>query len=99
MQKTTRRQVSAAHDMDLLASQAAQWAYREQRPVTAAEIAAHFKLPVHTARRLIHAIMRRTDGTRCALEMHTTLNPDTRQKRPLKYFTVHSLPDDENLPG
>ncbi|HAT1685252.1 TPA: Rrf2 family transcriptional regulator [Klebsiella oxytoca] len=99
MQKTTRRQVSAAHDMDLLASRAAQWAYREQRPVTAAEIAAHFNLPVHTARRVIHAILHRVDGTRCTLEMHTTLNPDTGQKRPLKYFTVHYLPGEENRHG
>ncbi|HGB3471554.1 TPA: hypothetical protein ACIVB1_001843 [Salmonella enterica subsp. diarizonae serovar 61:l,v:z35] len=57
----------------------------------AAEIAANFKLSVHTARNLNHAIIRRTDGTRCALELHTG------QKRPLKYFTVHCLPDDEHI--
>ncbi|EBR8157644.1 hypothetical protein DOA20_21015 [Salmonella enterica subsp. enterica serovar Newport] len=104
MKKITRWQFTARakepYERTSLAPQIALWVYRQNRPVTTAEIAAHFNLSVHAARRLIHAIMRRADGTRCSrsLEMYSTLNAETGQKRPVKYFTVHDLLGEENMP-
>ncbi|EIY0669799.1 hypothetical protein MMC72_004022 [Salmonella enterica] len=81
-----------------LEDQIALWVFREKRPVTAAEIAGHFDLKIHTARLIIHTIMRRADGTCCRLEGHYAWNPDRRQMRPEKAFSVLSLPGCDDDP-
>ncbi|EAN7515611.1 hypothetical protein EKX87_09805 [Salmonella enterica] len=69
------------------------WVFRKKQPVTAAEIARYFDLHIHTARLLVHAIMRRADGTLCRLEGRYVRNPVSKRKRQVKYFSVLSLPD------
>ncbi|ECJ2934687.1 hypothetical protein FN906_25180 [Salmonella enterica subsp. enterica] len=61
--------------------------------MTAAEIAGYFDLHIHTARLLVHDIMRRTDGTLCRLEGRYVRNPVSKRMRQVKYFSVLSLPD------
>ncbi|EBW7151988.1 hypothetical protein [Citrobacter braakii] len=76
-----------------LEDQIAVWVCRKKRPVTADEIARYFDLHIHTARLLVHAIMRRTDGTLCRLEGRYVRNPVSKRTRQVKYFSVLSLPD------
>ncbi|ELD4018940.1 hypothetical protein QI600_004865 [Salmonella enterica] len=61
--------------------------------MTADEIARYFDLHIHTTRLLVHAIMRRTDGTLCRLEGRYVRNPVNKRKRQVKYFSVLFLPD------
>ncbi|EBS0892504.1 hypothetical protein D6J78_12600 [Salmonella enterica subsp. enterica serovar Abaetetuba] len=68
------------------------WVCRKKRPVTAVEIAGYFNLHIHTTRLLVHAIMRRTDGTLCMLEGRYVRDPVSKRKRQVKYFSVLSLP-------
>ncbi|ENL9264122.1 hypothetical protein AB6K26_004560 [Salmonella enterica] len=76
-----------------LEDQIAVWVYRKKRPVTAVEIAGYFDLHIHTIRLLVHAIMRRADGTLCMLEGRYVRDPVNQRKRQVKYFSVLSLPD------
>ncbi|ECO1514577.1 hypothetical protein AC319_25170 [Salmonella enterica subsp. arizonae] len=69
------------------------WVFRKKRPVTAAEIAGYFDLHIHTARLLVHAIMRRADGTLCRLEGRYVRNPVSKRTQQVKYFSMLSLPD------
>ncbi|EAU9426544.1 hypothetical protein [Salmonella enterica] len=64
----------------------ARWVYEQARGVTAKEVAKRFRLHEHTARLIIHSIMRRTDGIRCELT--------AKGRRPVKYFSVIHLPDE-----
>ncbi|EEO7838113.1 hypothetical protein G6C41_004988 [Salmonella enterica] len=43
--------------------------------MTAVDIAGYFNLHIHTTRLLVHAIMRRTDGTLCMLEGRYVRDP------------------------
>ncbi|EHI3196139.1 TPA: hypothetical protein H2R31_004649 [Salmonella enterica] len=47
--------------------------------MTAAEIARYFDLHIHTARLLVHAIMRRADGTLYRLEGRYVRNPVSKR--------------------
>ncbi|EJI6540818.1 hypothetical protein NFS12_004527 [Salmonella enterica] len=76
-----------------LEDQIALWVYRKKRPVTAVDIAGYFNLHIHTTRLLVHAIMRRTDGTLCMLEGRYVRDPVSKRTRQVKYFSVLSLPD------
>ncbi len=68
------------------------WIYEQDRGVTANEAAKHFRLNVHTARLIIHAILRRTDGIRCQLVGKTVATAKGRKL--VKYFSVTHLPDE-----
>ncbi|EEJ6656551.1 hypothetical protein R309_004494 [Salmonella enterica subsp. enterica] len=70
----------------------ARWVYEQARGVTAKEVAKRFRLNEHTARLIIHAIMRRTDGIRCALT--GTYEKTAKGQRSVKYFSVTLLPDE-----
>lgn len=70
----------------------ARWVYEQARGVTAKEVAKRFRLNEHTARLVIHAIMRRTDGIRRALT--GTYEKTAKGRRPVKYFSVTLLPDE-----
>lgn len=69
------------------------WVYRKKRPVTAVDIAGCFNLHIHTTRLLVHAIMRRTDGTLCRLEGRYVRAPVSKRTQQVKYFSVLRLPD------
>lgn len=66
---------------------------QEKKPVTAVDIAGYFNLHIHTTRLLVHAIMRRTDGTLCRLEGRYVRDPVSKRTQQVKYFSVLSLPD------
>lgn len=70
----------------------ARWVYEQDRGVTANEVAKRFRLNEHTARLIIHAIMRRTDGIRCQLLGKTVATAKGRKL--VKYFSVIHLPDE-----
>lgn len=70
----------------------ARWVYKQGRGVTAKEVAKHFSLHIHTARLIIHSLMRRSDGIRCELAMET--ENTEKGRRPVKYFSVIYLPDE-----
>lgn len=65
--------------------------YEQGRGVTAKEVAKRFRLHIHTARLVIHGIMRRTDGIRC--ELLGTYEKTRGGSRPVKYFSVIYLPE------
>ncbi|EOF5135395.1 hypothetical protein ACK1QA_004705 [Salmonella enterica] len=75
----------------------ARWVYEQARGVTAKEVAKRFRLHEHTARLIIHAIMRRTDGIRC--ELTGTYEKTAKGRRPVKYFSVIYLPDEYQPQG
>ncbi|EJI0210390.1 hypothetical protein WDI34_005663, partial [Salmonella enterica subsp. enterica] len=56
--------------------------------MTAVDIAGCFNLHIHTTRLLVHAIMRRTDGTLCRLEGRYVRAPVSKRTQQVKYFSV-----------
>ncbi|EEG5674315.1 hypothetical protein G3G77_004288 [Salmonella enterica] len=72
----------------------ARWVYEQASGsgVTAKEVAKRFRLNEHTARLVIHAIMRRADGIRCELVGKSVVT--TKGRKLVKYFSVTHLPDD-----
>ncbi|MCB2250043.1 hypothetical protein KTQ81_24930, partial [Salmonella enterica subsp. diarizonae] len=84
-------------EQEILERKTARWVYEQGRGVTAKEVARRFRLHVHTARLVIHGIMRRTDGIRCALR---GIYEKTREgSRPVKYFSVIYLPEEYQPKG
>ncbi|HGH1779099.1 TPA: hypothetical protein ACJHQT_004290 [Salmonella enterica subsp. enterica serovar Mississippi] len=84
-------------ERDIMERKMARWVYEQARGVTAKEVATRFRLNEHTARLVIHAIMRRTDGIRCELAGKPV---DTAKGRKLvKYFSVIHLPDEYQRRG
>lgn len=84
-------------EQEILERKTARWVYEQGRGVTAKEVARRFRLHIHTARLVIHGIMRRTDGIRCQLlgrYEHTTKGP-----RQVKYFSVIHLPEEYQPKG
>lgn len=79
-------------EQEIMERKTARWVYEQARGVTAKEVAKRFRLNEHTARLVIHAIMRRTDGIRCALT--GTYEKTAKGRRPVKYFSVTRLPDE-----
>lgn len=79
-------------EQEIMERKTARWVYEQARGVTAKEVAKRFRLNEHTARLVIHAIMRRTDGIRCALT--GTYEKTAKGQRPVKYFSVTRLPDE-----
>ena len=78
---------------EVLQRRVIRWAWDQQRPITAAEVAKRFNLPnLHCARCLIQKIMRRADGLQCFLETVNERN-ENGKLRHQKYFTVLFLPD------
>lgn len=80
---------------EILERKTARWVYEQARGVTSTEVAQRFKLHEHTARLVIHAIMRRTDGIRCELVGKFVVTEKGRRR--VKYFSVTHLPG-EYLP-
>jgi transposase len=78
-------------EQEILERKTARWVYEQGRGVTAKEVARRFRLHVHTARLVIHRIMRRTDGIRC--ELLGTYEQTAKGLRQVKYFSVIYLPD------
>ncbi|EIT6900500.1 hypothetical protein L2Z87_002645 [Salmonella enterica] len=79
-------------EQEIMERRTARWVYEQARGVTAKEVAKRFRLHEHTARLIIHAIMRRTDGILCALT--GTYEKTAKGQRPVKYFSVTHLPDE-----
>ncbi|EAM3005556.1 hypothetical protein CE655_11415 [Salmonella enterica] len=79
-------------EQEIMERKTARWVYEQARGVTAKEVAKRFRLNEHTARLVIHAIMCRTDGIRCALT--GTYEKTAKGRRPVKYFSVTRLPDE-----
>lgn len=77
-------------EREIMERKTARWVYEQARGVTAKEVAKRFRLHEHTARLVIHAIMCRTDGIRCALT--GTYEKTAKGRRPVKYFSVTHLP-------
>lgn len=78
-------------EQEILERKTARWVYEQGRGVTAKEVAKRFRLHIHTARLVIHGIMRRTDGIRC--ELLGTYEKTRGGSRPVKYFSVIYLPE------
>ncbi|EAM8210917.1 hypothetical protein FHE25_20175 [Salmonella enterica] len=70
----------------------ARWGYEQGCGVMAKEVAKRFRLNEHTARLVIHAIMRRADGIRCELVGKSVTTAKGRKL--VKYFLVTHLPDE-----
>ncbi|EAM8420249.1 hypothetical protein EWD94_23430 [Salmonella enterica subsp. enterica serovar Newport] len=79
-------------EQEILERKTARWVYEQGRGVTAKEVARRFRLHVHTARLVIHGIMKRTDGIRC--ELLGTYELTAKGLRLVKYFSVIYLPDE-----
>lgn len=84
-------------EQEILERKTARWVYEQGREVTAKEVAKRFRLHIHTARIVIHGIMRRTDGIRCALR--GTYEKTRGGSRPVKYFSVIYLPEEYQPKG
>ncbi|HFX2462312.1 TPA: hypothetical protein ACIA70_000620 [Salmonella enterica subsp. enterica serovar Java] len=78
-------------EKEILERKTARWVYEQGRGVTAKEVARRFRLHIHTARLVIHGIMKRTDGIRCALA--GTYEQTAKGTRQVKYFSVIHLPE------
>lgn len=79
-------------EQEILERRTARWVYEQGREVTAKEVAVRFRLHVHTARRVIHRIMKRSDGIRCVLL--GKYEKTAKGRRQVKYFSVIYLPDE-----
>ncbi len=79
-------------EQEIMERKTARWVYEQARGVTAKEVAKRFRLNEHTARLVIHAIMRRTDGIRCQLVGKSVAT--AKGWKPVKYFSVTHLPDE-----
>ncbi|EBA2138290.1 hypothetical protein GJ842_05640 [Salmonella enterica] len=79
-------------EQEILERKTARWVYEQARGVTAKEVAKRFRLHEHTARLVIHAIMRRADGIRCQLVGKSVAT--AKGRKPVKYFYVIHLPDE-----
>ncbi|EBH1518315.1 hypothetical protein CBX60_21285 [Salmonella enterica subsp. enterica serovar Pensacola] len=79
-------------EQEILERKTARWVYEQARGVTAKEVAKRFRLREHTARLVIHAIMRRADGIRCQLVGKSVAT--AKGRKPVKYFYVIHLPDE-----
>lgn len=79
-------------EQEILERETARWVYEQARGVTAKEVAKRFRLHEHTARLVIHAIMRRADGIRCQLVGKSVAT--AKGRKPVKYFYVIHLPDE-----
>ncbi|HGA5965034.1 TPA: hypothetical protein ACIS4C_000655 [Salmonella enterica subsp. enterica serovar Java] len=78
-------------EKEILERKTARWVYEQGRGVTAKEVARRFRLHIHTARLVIHGIMKRTDGIRC--ELAGTYEQTAKGVRQVKYFSVIHLPE------
>lgn len=76
-------------EKEILERKTARWVYEQGRGVTAKEVARRFRLHIHTARLVIHGIMKRTDGIRC--ELAGTYEQTAKEVRQVKYFSVIHL--------
>lgn len=79
-------------EKEILERKTARWVYEQGRGVTAKEVARRYRLHIHTARLVIHGIMRRTDGIRCELS-GTYEKTRGGGSRSVKYFSVSYLPE------
>lgn len=79
-------------EQEIMERKTARWVYEQGRGVTAKEVAKRFRLKEHTARLVIHAIMRRADGIRCQLVGKSVAT--AKGWKPVKYFYVIHLPDE-----
>lgn len=79
-------------EREIMERKIARWVYEQDRGVTANEVAKRFRVNEHTARLIIHAIMRRTDGIRCQLIGKTVSTAKGRKL--VKYFSVIHLSDE-----
>ncbi|HFZ8350453.1 TPA: hypothetical protein ACIO89_002737 [Salmonella enterica subsp. enterica serovar Java] len=78
-------------EKEILERKTARWVYEQGRGVTAKEVARRFRLHIHTARLVIHGIMKRTDGIRCVLTGQ--YEKTAKGMRQVKYFSVIHLPE------
>ncbi|ECT1022577.1 hypothetical protein DPO11_21520 [Salmonella enterica] len=85
-------------EQEILERKTARWVYEQGRGVTAKEVAKRFSLHIHTARLVIHGIMRRADGIRCEL-LGTYEKTQGGILRPVKYFSVIYLPEEYQPKG
>ncbi|EAA7899667.1 hypothetical protein A6833_00515 [Salmonella enterica] len=84
-------------EREIMERKTARWVYEQASGVTAKEVAKRFRLNEHTARLVIHAIMRRADGIRCELVGKSVATAKGRKL--VKYFSVTNLPDEYQLRG
>lgn len=84
-------------EQEILERKTARWVYEQGRGVTAKEVARRFRLHIHTARLVIHRIMKRTDGIRC--ELLGTYEQTAKGARQVKYFSVSYLPEEYQPKG
>ncbi|HFW4797416.1 TPA: hypothetical protein ACJGSF_002419 [Salmonella enterica subsp. enterica serovar Muenchen] len=84
-------------EKEILERKTARWVYEQGREVTAQEVARRFRLHIHTARLVIHGIMKRTDGIRCALT--GKYEKTAKGMRQVKYFSVIHLPENYQPKG
>lgn len=73
-------------EQEILERRMARWVYEQGREVTAKEVVVRFRLHVHTARCVIHKIMKRSDGIRCMLL--GKYEKTAKGMRQVKYFSV-----------
>lgn len=67
------------------------WVWQQKRPVSIAEIARQFCISLYVARKVVHNLMRRTDGLRCGLETVRGIN-SAGHRGLVKYFSVQFVP-------
>ncbi|EAW3045608.1 hypothetical protein L1O59_004773 [Salmonella enterica] len=84
-------------EQEILERKIARWVYEQGRRVMAKEVAKRFRLHIHTARLVIHGIMRRTDGIRC--ELLGRYEHTAKGSRQVKYFSVIYLPKEYQPKG
>ncbi|ELZ8474551.1 hypothetical protein UL204_001301 [Salmonella enterica] len=75
----------------------ARWVYEQGRGVAAKEVARQFRKHVHTARLVIHRIMKRTDRIRC--ELLGIYEQTAKGLRQVKYFSEIYFPGEYQPSG